>query len=501
MPALRAPERLADGFLLPRGRVDAALIRTKLARLRAGGSMTAIDLFSGCGGISLGFRRAGVQMLAGMDIDLPSMRSWWWNFRRDAGLHREGTPTIDISSLTAEDALRRMQCGTGSAGVDLVVGGPPCQAYSRIGKGKMAHLREEEGASLHDHRGMLFEEYLRYVKELAPIGVLVENVPDAINYGGETIPAVICTSLARMGYHARFTVLNAANYGVPQVRERVFILAVHESVSDAAPRFPEPTHRVTRDPDARQVAHRMVKVVEENPEWAVLPPVVSATLPEAVTVEDALSDLPVIRSMERQGGRLGCGEMREGLPYSSSPVNDYQRLMRSWPGIPPRSLVDGNVLRDNPRDFAVYALMQEGDQYPEARRLHERLFMEEVARRRARGQCIDEGDESWRVLERQMVPPYDVTKFESKWYKMRRDRPSRTVVAHLQMDTYSHIHFDNSQARAVTVREAARLQSFPDGFSFIGAMKEGFRQVGNAVPPLMAWHLARSLIRAIGREG
>ncbi len=480
--------------------VDIRMIRAKLERMRSGGPISAVDLFSGCGGISLGMQRAGIRMLAGMDIDLPSMRSWWWNFRRQAGLHREGTPTVDIASLTAMDALTRMRCPEGPQAVDILVGGPPCQAYSRIGKGKMASLREEAGTSA-DARGLLFEEYLRYVRELSPVAVLIENVPDAINYGGDMIPAIICSELASLGYAAHFTVLNAANFGVPQTRERVFILAMHEAAADEAPPFPSPSHRLVKDPDLRQVRHRMVKVVEENPRWAVLPPEPGEHLPEAVTVLDALADLPVIRSRDRRGGRFGCATMREGLPYSSAPKSDYQRLMREWPQFSTRTLVDGNLLRDNPRDFPVYALMQEGDQYPEARRIHERLFQEEVARRRARGSRIEEGDALWRELQRDMVPPYDDTKFESKWFKLRGDRPSRTVVAHLQMDTYSHIHFDSDQSRAITVREAARLQSFPDGFSFIGSMKEGFRQVGNAVPPLMAWHLGRALLQMVVPKG
>lgn len=496
MPARHTPETNRRPGSSSLAGVDARLIRRKLARLRKGGAVSGIDLFSGCGGISLGLQRAGVQMLAGMDIDLPSMRSWWWNFRRDVGLHREGTPTLDIASLAAEDAMARMRCDAGAEAIDLLVGGPPCQAYSRIGKGKMASLRGAANSPA-DGRGVLFEEFLRYVQELSPIGVLVENVPDAINYGGEVIPQIICSALSEMGYHSRFTVLNAANYGVPQSRERVFILAIHEQASGTPPRFPGPSHQILRDPESRLVRHRIVKVVQDHPEWAVLPPAVGADLPDAVTVLDALSDLPIIRSLDRRGGRLGCSTMRDGLPYSTPAANDYQRLMREWPRYGTRMLVDGNLLRDNPRDFPVYAQMQEGDQYPEARRIHERLFMEEIGRRRARGQRIVEGDSTWQNLQEEMVPPYDDTKFESKWYKMRRDRPSRTVVAHLQMDTYSHIHFDSTQSRAVTVREAARLQSFPDGFSFVGSMKEGFRQVGNAVPPLMAWHLAESLLASM----
>ena len=94
-----------------------------------------------------------------------------------------------------------------------------------------------------------------------------------------------------------------------------------------------------------------------------------------------------------------------------------------------------------------------------------------------------------------MVPPYPVETFPNRWWKLRRDFPVRTLMAHIGKDTYSHIHYDGTQERTISVREAARLQSFPDGFRFEGTMNPCFRQIGNAVPPLMAFALA-SVIRA-----
>ena len=92
-----------------------------------------------------------------------------------------------------------------------------------------------------------------------------------------------------------------------------------------------------------------------------------------------------------------------------------------------------------------------------------------------------------------IVPPYDASKFPNKWRKMWRDQPARTLMAHLGKDSYSHIHYDSEQARTISVREAARLQSFPDGFVFCGTMNPAFRQIGNAVPPLMAKALAEQI--------
>src|SRR5204863_2723877 len=95
------------------------------------------------------------------------------------------------------------------------------------------------------------------------------------------------------------------------------------------------------------------------------------------------------------------------------------------------------------------------------------------------------------------VPPYDVGKFPNKWRKMEPDLPARTLMAHLGKDSYSHIHYDSAQARTISVREAARLQSFPDGFTFCGTMNPAFRQIGNAVPPLMAKALATEMMKTL----
>ena len=95
------------------------------------------------------------------------------------------------------------------------------------------------------------------------------------------------------------------------------------------------------------------------------------------------------------------------------------------------------------------------------------------------------------------MPPYDVGKFPNKWRKMWRDQPARTLMAHLGKDSYSHIHYDSKQARTISVREAARLHSFPDGFVFCGTMNPAFRQIGNAVPPLLAKAVATQIMKTL----
>src|SRR3954452_12296583 len=106
----------------------------------------------------------------------------------------------------------------------------------------------------------------------------------------------------------------------------------------------------------------------------------------------------------------------------------------------------------------------------------------------------------WEKLRARFVPPYDQKNFLDKWRKLYPDQPSWTVPAHLGKDSYSHIHYESEQARMITPREAARLQSFPDAFEFEGSMGDCFRQIGNAVPPLLAWALADRLLRSLGYE-
>lgn len=473
-------------------KVDSKAIDAKLQRLHSGGAPRFVDLFCGCGGISLGMTKAGMVAVAGLDADSPSMRTWWSNFRPEAGIHRRGDPSIDITAHSASSALAWCGYPDGVDGVDVLVGGPPCQAYSRAGRSKINNLRGE-AAHLDDERGGLYEHFLQYVAEISPLAVLVENVPDALNYGGEAIPVVICQRLSAMGYHAHFTILNSANHGVPQFRDRIFILGVHESISSDRIPFPKPSHRILRRPESRLAKSRMVKVCQDHEKWATMPPKEVDSLPYSVTAHEALSDLPRIFSRNRNGGNLGCVDMLGLLSYSSPPKNSYQQLMRVWNGFSTEGFVSANLLREVKRDFEIFARMKHGDEYPEARRIHESIFSEEITRRRTAGQQIVEGDVLWSQIYREMVPPYDTTKFSSKWWKMVPDQPSRTIVAHLQMDTYSHIHYDSEQARAITVREAARIQSFPDGFRFQGAMKEGYRQVGNAVPPLVAVQLSSAI--------
>ena len=156
--------------------------------------------------------------------------------------------------------------------------------------------------------------------------------------------------------------------------------------------------------------------------------------------------------------------------------------MRGWKGYASGGTTDGHVVRLTPRDFPIFRRMAPGDDYPRALRIAERIFDERLAEAGRPDQTSD----AWALCRRATVPPYDPGKFPNKWWKLEPTSPSRTLTAHLGKDSYSHIHWDSRQQRMISVREAARLQSFPDGFRFAGAMNAAFRQIGNAVPPLLA---------------
>ena len=226
-------------------------------------------------------------------------------------------------------------------------------------------------------------------------------------------------------------------------------------------------------------------------------PASSRRLKHAVTVEQAIGDLPPITLHLEGKLRRGARRFEDMIPYSSKRTSAYAQLMKAWPGHQGNGGIHDHVIRYLPRDWKLFARMTNGDQYPEAHAHAVAMFEERLAELAKKRRAPQPGTKDYVRLKAEFVPPYDVGKFPNKWRKMWRDQPARTLMAHLGKDTYSHIHYDSEQSRTISVREAARLQSFPDGFVFCGTMNPAFRQIGNAVPPLMAKALAETVLRAI----
>lgn len=477
-------------------------LTAKITRLRAGKPLRVLDLFAGCGGISLGFKDAGFEIAAAVESDPDAAASHGLNFHPDDPRH---AISKDITSVDAAELCRQLDLGKPDSAFDVIVGGPPCQAFARVGRSKLREVADHPEAFRHDPRARLYSEYLEYVVDCSPLAVVMENVPDMLNHGGHNLADEICEVLAARGYDCSYTLLNAAYFGVPQMRERMFLVAIRSSLS-ADFRFPSPTHWVDLPrgyEGSRIVALKLLSdlFTHDSTKWFAGLEVPSTDLAPSVTAKQAIGDLPKIYARgEIRSGRLrrGARKFDTGIPYNfSGKLTEYARRMRSWEGYEGSDLIYDHVIRYLPRDYKLFARLAPGSQYPEAYAMAEQMFEEALANVGQQRARPEPGTEDWKALRAMIVPPYDPGKFPNKWRKMESGKPARTLLAHLGKDGYSHIHYESKQARTISVREAARLQSFPDGFSFCGTMNPAFRQIGNAVPPLMAKALAVSLREAL----
>lgn len=463
----------------------------KIARLQHGGAPRVLDLFAGCGGISLGFKAAGFEIAGAVEFDPDAAASHGLNFHPGDARHARAR---DITQLTPEQLAEELGLDGVSSSVDVIVGGPPCQAFARVGRSKLREIDAHPEAFRRDPRARLYLEYLRYVDAFQPLALLMENVPDVLNHGGQNIAEETCEVLRSKGYVAGYTLLNASFFGVPQMRERMILLAYRKELG-ADIVFPQPTHFMKLPPGyagSRQVALKLLKGVRDASSGYADPPEADPRLPPAVTAREALSDLPPITLHLRGELRRGARRFEELIEYDPDrAVTRYGRQMREWPGFENRTGVFDHVIRYLPRDWKLFARLDPGDQYPQAHAHAVRMFEDEFARLKTEGAAPRKGSAAYEQLRASIVPPYDVGKFPNKWRKMEPDLPARTLMAHLGKDGYSHIHYDSAQARTISVREAARLQSFPDGFTFAGTMNPAFRQIGNAVPPLLAKAVAQ----------
>jgi DNA (cytosine-5)-methyltransferase 1 len=440
-----------------------------------------LDLFSGCGGLSQGFMAAGFGHFASIDIDQCAVSVCEANHPSFSSMHL----CADIAAIGTNinsSHLSSLFLGSPPPNDLVVIGGPPCQAYSSVGRGKLNSLGEDRH-HLVDHRGELFRSFLSVALELNAGCIVMENVPGSISYGGKNIPDIICGDLQRAGYISEWTILNAADYGVPQTRERVFVMAVRSDLG-FNPKWPVPTHQ---SPESRDSyfgnARKLYESRTRNSLFYVPPPVADQASKFWVTVSEALSDLPTLRPTAADRYRSSPLNLR--IPYTSAPNSEFQSLMRNSGN---RTGTTAHVYRNTPRDFRTFELMRPGDNYPDAVRLAEKLLEDKCRSMRI---SKSGNPREYEAARRKIVPPYDATKFVDKWCRLDPDKPSRTIVAHLSVDTYSHIH--PWEPRGISVREAARLQSFPDDFQFWGSTQDAFKQIGNAVPPLLAAKIAQTL--------
>lgn len=376
--------------------------------------LQVLDLFAGAGGFSLGFEWAGFSTKVAVDFDPYAVETLRGNFEH------KGTRAFELDlSKIPPSRFESFLVGQGiSTAFDIVIGGPPCQGWSMVGRGKMRALSETTGRACTktDPRNKLFRRFIDYVEHFQPKAAVMENVPGMLSHGGKNIAETVAKLLSRAGYVVSWQKLNAFDFGVPQVRERLFFVAFRKDLR-ATFTFPNPEELY------RGQFYR------------------------ATTVKDAIHDLPVVRS--------GANEWTR--PYKvREELSGFAKRMRQ--GALQDVIFDHVCRTHNAQDIEAFKLMKQGGWY---RDLPKRL-------KRYRDDI-----------------------FEDKYRKLSWNKPSGCVTAHLSRDCYTHIH--PSQARTVSIREAARLQSFPDSFYFAGAMGPKFRLIGNAVPPILAEAIATAV--------
>lgn len=394
---------------------------------------TFIDLFAGCGGLSEGFYKLGYKALAHVEIDKYCCET----LRERMKYYGYSSEDIDKSvihqDITSEAVINQLHNAVGDHSVDLIIGGPPCQAYSSAGR-----ARDFNGMKK-DPRNFLFEHYVKILNEFLPKFFVFENVTGILtaNVNNELIINKVFAELGKNYKLADTSRLefNTAEYGVPQTRRRIIIMGIRNDLSI----MPEELY------NSLKKTHYLP---EQHPE--------SSKLKKFVSVREAIGDLPVIPQ----------GNKQKIIPFSYSDENDFI----SWVKSDSDKLYDHVCRTQNATDT---------ERYQEMARNH--WTFEELLLHRP-----DLQHEKQRV-------------FGNSYVVQSWDNPARTIIAHLCKDGNQFIHPDYEQGRSISVREAARLQSFPDDFRFCGAMTQQFKQIGNAVPPLFAYHIAKSLKKFLSK--
>ena len=373
---------------------------------------TSADLFCGCGGMSLGLEAAGFTSVLGVDFDEKALETYNGLFpgmalRRD--LHDPGAIQEIIEILR-------------DVGVDLIAGGPPCQPFSRAGRSRIRELVELGRRDAHDERRDLWQSFVEVIAGVRPRAAIMENVPDlALGDEMRTVRTIV-DELEGEGYDVHTRIVSAPDYGIPQHRQRVILVALRDGGEF---RWPEPVEQF-------------------------------------VTLGLAIKDLPPI-----EGGWRPVGGAAGYLDYEPDLDNEFVAEMRD--GMHADSLgrlydhITKPVRED---DRKIFAQMDSTTKYSD----------------------IDEDLKRYRD---------DI--FDDKYKRLDFNQASRTITAHIAKDGYWYIHPD--QERTISVREAARLQTFPDRVRFAGGPSNAFRQIGNAVPPRMSRGVGNAVRHAMETKG
>lgn len=481
--------------------MEQSIVVEKLNEAKERGYFRTADLFAGCGGMSLGFHRAGFRCICAIEIDEDARASHETNFRRFAeGKYRSYSDITKTSPEVAIPYPSDRGAGIDNA-IDVIIGGPPCQAFSRLGRAALWDINGKKNAHGEDERATMYQYFLEYIARSRPVAFVMENVREIGKFVGRNIAEEISLAAEDIGYCVRYTLLNSVWFGVPQLRERVFIIGISNELG-RVPIFPkiqcEYTLPVGYSTSRAGTGHiEFLRPYDHYVDHLEF----SNNIKPAVTTEQAFADLPPI--YYHLDGRKGKGVPRKTdfeMKYTSDySINSFIESMRTWPDFEAHPhIFTGHIIRFTPRDYETFRKMPHGGMYPEALETAQNIFKERLLEaEKIAGKNIKEGSVEWNELHKAIIPPYLVSRYPNKFRKMWPNHPARTLPAHIGKDSYSHIHYDSEQARGISLREAARIQSFPDGFKFIGSMNSTLRQIGNAVPPLMAYNVALCLSQVL----
>jgi len=360
--------------------------------------LTCVDLFSGAGGLSKGFMDAGYDVLMGVDFDSAALETFKANHGNSEALKLDlfNHDNIDIIVNHLKDKGIEKNC------LDVLIGGPPCQGFSIAGPRDM-----------NDKRNRLYLAMVKLADRLKPKAVLLENVPGMLQTNGGIGAKRIIEDFAEIGYKMIPKLMYAPDFGVPQIRKRVFFVGLKDG-SDFS--FPEPTVKSK----------------------------------DYITCKEAIGDLPTLQT---ETGEIIYGEVEQD--YLTSPENNYQELMRKNSDKVRNHI--GSVPIEKTRK--MIALIPEGKNY--------------------------------KALPEEFKGMY---KYHEALTRYNSNKPSLTI------NTGHRSHFHYEWNRIPTVRESARLQSFPDDFVFYGSKSEQYRQVGNAVPPMLGYVVAKQLRKYLEDE-
>ena len=390
-----------------------------------------LDLFAGCGGLTEGFLQTGkFEEVAAVEWKEPQVKTLRHRLKSKWGVDHADDSVL-LQDIQKEDELflgTTSQLGLDELvskrnGIDVIIGGPPCQAYSIAGR-----VRDENGMK-DDYRNFLFEHYLSIVDRYKPDIFVFENVPGLLSAKptGKLVVDIITKRFAEKGYvittDLKQAVVNAADFGVPQNRKRVIIIGC--SIDRL----------------------RDINIEEALADFytSILP---KLKVNRHITVKEAIGDLP------------SC------LPFYDA---EHHKRRKSH-STPDCDLTWHTPRYNNIRDMDTFKTLavdiESGVREFDSKKIAQ-LYEDKVG-------------------SRSPIHRYHV---------LEPELPSTTIIAHLYKDGNRFIHYDSKQARTITPREAARLQSFPDDFDFIGSQGNAYEMIGNAVPPVLANAVAKAVIQ------